>query len=55
MGLTNLLDDTAQIIMEHMAEKVTLLHLSQLQRANIKLFILWCMVTDYFLSGDLQH
>ena len=35
MGLTNILNDTVQIIMDRVAKKVTFLYLSQLQRANI--------------------
>lgn len=34
MGLTNILDDTVQIIMDRVAEKNTLLYLAEFQRAE---------------------
>ena len=37
------------------SEKVALLHLSQLQRADIKVVLPWCMAVDHFLPGGLQH
>lgn len=55
MGLTNILDDAVQIIMNRVAEKVALLHLSQLQRADIKVVIPRRMAADHFLPGGLQH
>ena len=55
MGLTNVLDDAVQIIMDRVAEKVALLHLSKLQRADIKVVLTRRMAADHFLPGGLQH
>ena len=55
MVLPNILDDTVQIIMDRVAEKIALLHLSQLQGADIKVVIPRRMAADHFLSGGLQH
>ena len=55
MSLTNILNDTVQIIMDRVAKKVTFLYLSQLQRADIKVVLPRRMAADHFLSGGLQH
>ena len=55
MGLTNILNDTVQIIMNCVAEKITLPYLSQLQRADIKVVLPRRMAADHFLPGGLQH
>ena len=55
MGLTNILNDTVQIIMDRVAKKVAFLYLSQLQRADIKVVLPRRMAADHFLSGGLQH
>ena len=55
MGLTNILNDTVQVVVDCVAEKITFLYLSQLQRADIKVVIPWCMAADHFLPGGLQH
>lgn len=55
MGLTNILDDAVQIIMNRVTEKVALLHLSQLQRADIKVMFSRRMAADHFLPSSLQH
>ncbi len=49
MGLTNILNDAVQIIMDRVAEKVTFLYLSQLQRADIKGVLSRRMTADHFL------
>ena len=41
MGLTNILNDTVQVVVDCVAKKITFLYLSQLQRADIKVVIPW--------------
>ena len=55
MGLTNILNDTVQIVVDCVAKKVTFLYLSQLQRADIKVVLPRRMAADHFLPGGLQH
>ena len=55
MSLTNILNDTVQIIMDRVAEKITLLYLAELQRADLKVVIPRRMPADHFLPGGLQH
>ena len=53
MGLPNILDNAVQIVVNCVAEKVTFLYLSQLQRADIKVVLPRRMAADHFLPGGL--
>ena len=55
MGLTNILNDTVQVVVDCVAEKITFLYLSQLQRADIKVMFSRRMAADHFLPSSLQH
>ena len=55
MGLPNILDDAVQIVVNCVAEKIALLYLTKLQRADIKVILSRRMAADHFLSGGLQH
>ena len=52
VGLTNILNDTVQIIMDRVAKKVTFLYLSQLQRADIKVI---CKFYDLLKSDEQKN
>ena len=55
MGLTNILNDTVQIVVDCVAEKVALLHLTKFQCTDIKVVLPRRMAADHFLPGGLQH
>ena len=55
MGLTDIPEDAVKVVMNRVAEKVALLHLAQLQSADIQVILSRPVAAEHLLPGGLQN